>query len=122
MLRFPKKGNFLVLIIGRGTLRPSQLYVISNKSKHHSHFVLPLLGLKGMILKKKKKSCMRETLNLSMCAESSSFYIFFISCHVSGVRCWVSGVTCGMSHVTCHISLNTNSRRHGHLPMITPQL
>ena len=56
-----------------------------------------------------------ETLNHSMCAESSNSSIkkkelYFLSvsrfrCIMSGVRCQVSGFTCCMSHVTRHMSI-----------------
>ena len=42
------------------------------------------------------KSRIQESLNLSMCADSSNDKI-------SGVRCQVSRIRCHVSHVTCHM-------------------
>ena len=53
------------------------------------------------------KSCIRETLNLLMCADrSTNIYIFFLSC----VTCQVSHVGRHLSPVTCHMSLEQKSR------------
>ena len=59
-----------------------------------------------------KKSCNRETLNLSMCAECSKDTDFFILLtmgkivifHVSPVTFHLSHVTCHLSPVTCHLT------------------
>ena len=54
---------------------------------------------------------MRETLNLSTCAD-----IFFFSFHMSCVRCHMSHVKCRVSPVTCHLSSVTNTNSHSHRP------
>ena len=64
------------------------------------------------------KSCIRETLNLWTCVDSStntyvlllfSYSYFFSS---SGVRCQVSGVRCRVSPVSWHLSHVTNANSH----------
>ena len=51
---------------------------------------------------------MQETLNLSMCADSSIktiyLFIFYLFNQMSGVMCHVSDVTCQVSLVRCDVS------------------
>ena len=56
-----------------------------------------------------KKTHVRKTLNLSMCAEKSTD-----TKKGSGVRCHLSHVICHMSCVTSHLSHVTNTNSHSH--------
>ena len=65
-----------------------------------------------------EKSCIRETLNLLMCADTSTDTIFCIYF----CRCQVSGVTCCMSPVTCHMSLTPTSTARDPPPANSPSM
>ena len=56
-------------------------------------------------IKKIKKSCIHEILNLLLCADSSgNTNNSGVRCHMSGVRCQVSRVRCLVTHVMCWVS------------------
>ena len=80
-----------------------------------------------------EKFCIRETLNLLTCANSSTntkipkmlekftFFVFHISCvtfHLSPVTCHRSPVNCHLSPVTCHLSPVTNTNIHSNIPVV----
>ena len=63
-------------------------------------------------------SCVRQTLNLSMCADSSTdtkiLKVSHVTCHMSCVTCHMSHVTCLVSRVTCHLSPVTKQFSENH--------
>ena len=81
-----------------------------------------------------RNSRIRETLNLSPCADSSTdtiifppfsyryIYIFliFLIIIIIIIRCQVSRVTCCALHVNCHLSHVNNINRHGPSPCQLP--
>ena len=86
-----------------------QIYYLQSM-QYQIIYLVPMFG-PGIL---ETKSYIPDTLNLSMCADSSNNtnkskkYIFFkcsgVTCQVLHVRCHMSGVTCKMSHVTFHVS------------------
>ena len=93
-----------------------------NLSFHHSSskylqnkiYLLRWDLLQMLQQKEEKKSCIRETLNILMCADSSTDTTTDKNWqkgekqneknHVSRVTCQVSGVRCQVSHVRCQVS------------------
>ena len=87
-----------------------------------------------------KKSCIRETVNPSMCANNSTIkrnkeeekircHVSGVGCQLSGVRCQVSGVLCHVagarchvSHVTVHIALAPTATATDHQPADSPNM
>ena len=70
----------------------------------------------------KKKSCIRETLNLSTCADSSTINFFKTKYIKYKVRGQVSGVRCQVSRVTCHMSLTPTDRATDPPPANSPTM
>ena len=109
-------GNFSMRL--GNLVSTSYFHIFELYLKHINSFICQSVRLRPFLLDSKKFS-IRETLNLSTCANSSTDTNQISQ--VSHVRCYLSPVFCHMPHVMCQVLSVTNSHSPGPSPCKIPQ-